>query len=111
MTVDVVKRLTENAHVLEAHRYTTAADVMREAAAEIERLRLAVETSMVATGSMIATALRWANDAAVITDRECSAALAISELLAPVVLVTLGDGLVLRWEDGLNVHIEEIDRC
>lgn len=36
---DIIKRLAENAHVLEAHRYTAAADVMREAAQIISMLR------------------------------------------------------------------------
>jgi hypothetical protein len=36
---DIIKRLTENAHVLEAHRYTAAAATMREAAEIITVLR------------------------------------------------------------------------
>jgi len=36
---DIIKRLAENAHVLEAHRYTEAAATMREAADIIEALR------------------------------------------------------------------------
>jgi hypothetical protein len=35
----IIKRLTENAHVLEAHRYTAAAATMREAADIIAVLR------------------------------------------------------------------------
>lgn len=37
--IDIIERLTENAHVLEAHKYTTAAATMREAADEIVALR------------------------------------------------------------------------
>lgn len=50
---DIIKRLTENAHVLEAHRYTAAAATMREAAEIIYQMREAggmIEVRQVAGG-------------------------------------------------------------
>lgn len=50
---DITKRLAENAHVLEAHQYATAAATMREAAAIIEGLRAEINASWGVAGARV----------------------------------------------------------